>query len=145
MPEPKKGPRLGGSPSHQKAILANLTSDLFRHGRVVTTEAKARMLRPFAERLVSLGKKGDLASLRRAARVVRDKEVLRKLFREIAPGFANRPGGYTRVLKIGPRKGDGAPLALVELVERERVEEKKEAAPRRRWRLRSRGEARPES
>ena len=121
MPTPKKGPRLGGSPAHQKLILSNLATSLFEHGRVTTTEAKARMLRPYAERLITKAKKGDLHNRRQVLRVVRDKGVVHSLFEEIAPRYAERPGGYTRITKIGPRKGDNAPMAVIELVTEEYV------------------------
>jgi large subunit ribosomal protein L17 len=117
MPTPSKGPRLGGGPSHERLILANLATSLFEHGRITTTEAKARRLRPLAERLVTFAKRGDLHARRRVLRVVRDKGVVHTLFTEIGPRYANRPGGYTRVVKLGPRKGDAAPLAVIELVE----------------------------
>lgn len=117
MPTPKKGARLGGSPAHQKLILANLATSLFEHGRITTTEAKARMLRPYAERLITKAKKGDLHNRRQVLRVVRDKGVVHSLFEEIGPRFAERPGGYTRITKLGPRKGDNAPMAVIELVE----------------------------
>jgi large subunit ribosomal protein L17 len=116
MPTPKKGARLGGSPAHQKAILANLATSLFEHGRITTTEAKARLLRPYAERLITKAKKGDLHNRRQVLRVVRDKGVVHALFEEIGPRFAERPGGYTRITKLGPRKGDNAPMAVIELV-----------------------------
>src|SRR6478735_7692305 len=116
MPTPKKGPRLGGSPAHQKAILSNLATQLFEHGRITTTEAKARMLRPVAERLITKAKKGDLHNRRLVLRTVKDKGVVHALFTDIAPQFAERPGGYTRITKIGPRKGDNAPMAVIELV-----------------------------
>jgi large subunit ribosomal protein L17 len=117
MPTPTKGPRLGGSPSHERMIIANLARSLFAEGRIRTTEAKAKRLRPQAERLITFAKKGDLASRRQVLTVVRDKAVVHKLFAEIAPRFADRPGGYTRILKLGPRPGDAAPMALIELVE----------------------------
>jgi large subunit ribosomal protein L17 len=119
MPTPKKGPRLGGSPSHQKAILSNLATSLFEHGRITTTEAKARTLRPFAERLITKAKRGDLHNRRQVLSVIRDKSVVHVLFTEIGPRYADRPGGYTRITKIGPRKGDNAPMAVIELVEEE--------------------------
>ncbi len=121
MPTPKKGARLGGSPAHQKLILANLATSLFEHGRITTTEAKARMLRPYAERLITKAKKGDLHNRRQVLRVVRDKGVVHALFEEIGPRFAERPGGYTRITKLGPRKGDNAPMAVIELVTEEYV------------------------
>ncbi len=116
MPKPKKGPRLGGSPSHQRLIVANLATQLFEHGRITTTEAKARTLRPLAEKLITKAKKGDLHNRREVLKTVRDKSVVHTLFTEIAPTFAERPGGYTRITKIGPRKGDNAPMAVIELV-----------------------------
>jgi large subunit ribosomal protein L17 len=119
MPTPKKGPRLGGSPAHQKLIIANLATSLFEHGRITTTEAKARVLRPVAERLITKAKKGDLHNRRQVLRTVKDKGVVHSLFEEIAPRFAERPGGYTRITKIGPRKGDNAPMAIIELVTEE--------------------------
>ena len=116
MPTPKKGARLGGSPAHQKLILSNLATSLFEHGRITTTEAKARVLRPYAERLITKAKKGDLHNRRQVLRVIRDKGVVHALFEDIAPRFAERPGGYTRITKLGPRKGDNAPMAVIELV-----------------------------
>jgi large subunit ribosomal protein L17 len=116
MPTPKKGARLGGSPAHQKLILSNLATALFEHGRITTTEAKARALRPVAERLITKAKKGDLHNRRLVLRTVRDKGVVHTLFTEIAPQFSERPGGYTRITKVGPRKGDNAPMAVIELV-----------------------------
>jgi large subunit ribosomal protein L17 len=117
MPTPTKGPRLGGSPAHQRLILANLATALFEHGRITTTEAKARRLRPLAEKLITKAKRGDLAARRQVLSVVQDKSVVHTLFTEIGPRFETRPGGYTRITKIGPRKGDNAPMALIELVE----------------------------
>ena len=117
MPTPTKGPRLGGGPAHERLILANLATSLFEHGKITTTEAKAKRLRPLAERMVTLAKRGDLASRRRVMTVVRDKSVVHVLFTEIAPQYAGRHGGYTRITKIGPRKGDNAPMAVIELVE----------------------------
>ena len=116
MPTPKKGARLGGSPAHQKLILSNLATALFEHGKITTTEAKARTLRPYAERLITKAKKGDLHNRRLVLRTIRDKGVVHVLFTEIAVQFAERPGGYTRITKIGPRKGDNAPMAVIELV-----------------------------
>jgi len=116
MPTPKKGARLGGGPAHQKLILSNLATALFEHGKITTTEAKARVLRPHAEKLITKAKKGDLAARREVLKTVRDKSVVHTLFTEIAPTFAERPGGYTRITKIGPRKGDNAPMAVIELV-----------------------------
>jgi large subunit ribosomal protein L17 len=117
MPTPTKGPRLGGSPAHERLLLANLATALFEHGRITTTEAKAKRLRPLAERLVTFAKRGDLHARRQVLAVVRDKGVAHVLFEEIGPRYADRPGGYTRVTKIGPRKGDNAPMAVIELVE----------------------------
>jgi large subunit ribosomal protein L17 len=116
MPKPTKGPRLGGSPAHQRLILANLATQLFEHGRITTTEAKARALRPHAEKLITKAKKGDLHNRREVLKTIRDKSVVHTLFVDIAPTFAERPGGYTRITKIGPRKGDNAPMAVIELV-----------------------------
>ncbi|GAA4907833.1 large subunit ribosomal protein L17 [Stackebrandtia albiflava] len=117
MPQPTKGARLGGSPAHQRLMLANLATSLFRHGKITTTEAKARRLRPYAERLVTFAKRGDLASRRRAIARMTDRDVTHDLFDEIAQRYTNREGGYTRIVKIGPRKGDNAPMAVIELVE----------------------------
>ncbi len=117
MPTPPKGPRLGGGPAHERHILANLAQSLFEHGRITTTETKAKRLRPYAERLITFAKRGDLASRRRVLGVISDKGVVHTLFTEIGPGFAEREGGYTRITKIGPRKGDNAPMAVIELVE----------------------------
>ena len=117
MPTPTKGPRLGGGPAHERLMLANLATALFEHGRITTTEAKAKRLRPLAERLITFAKRGDIAARRRVLTVVRDKSVVHTLFTEIGPNFAGRPGGYTRIVKIGNRKGDNAPMAIIELVE----------------------------
>lgn len=117
MPQPSKGKRMGGSPSHERLILANLATALFEHGRITTTEARARRLRPVAERLITISKKGDLHARRRVLTVIRNKDVVHTLFAEIGPRFQNREGGYTRIVKIGPRKGDNAPMAVIELVE----------------------------
>ncbi len=116
MPTPTKGPRLGGGPAHERLILANLATSLFEHDQITTTEAKAKRLRPLAERLVTFAKRGDLHARRRVLTVVRDKGVVHRLFTEIAPDMAQRPGGYTRITKIGNRKGDNAPMAVIELV-----------------------------
>lgn len=116
MPTPTKGPRLGGGPAHERLILANLATALFEHKRITTTETKAKRLRPLAERLVTFAKRGDLAARRRVLTVVKDKSVVHTLFTEIAPAVAERQGGYTRITKIGPRKGDNAPMAVIELV-----------------------------
>ena len=126
MPTPTKGARLGGSASHQKIILSNLATQLFEHGRIVTTEAKAKRLRPLAEKLITKAKRGDIHSRRLVLMTVRDKGVVHTLFTEIAPGLADREGGYTRITKVGPRKGDNAPMALIELVQ-ESVEESRKA------------------
>ncbi|MGH3475435.1 MAG: 50S ribosomal protein L17 [Nocardioidaceae bacterium] len=117
MPTPTKGARLGGSPAHQRLILANLATSLFEHGRITTTEAKARRLRPFAERLITKAKRGDLHNRRLVLRTIQNKTVVHELFTEIAPRYASRPGGYLRITKVGPRKGDNAPMAVIELVE----------------------------
>lgn len=117
MPAPTKGARLGGSPAHERMILANLATELFRHKAITTTESRAKRLRPVAERLVTFAKKGDLPARRRVMRTIRDKGVVYTLFEEIAPTFAERPGGYTRITKIAPRKGDNAPMAVIELVQ----------------------------
>jgi large subunit ribosomal protein L17 len=139
MPTPTKGARLGGSAAHQKHILANLATALFEHGKITTTEAKARRLRPYAERLITFAKRGDLHARRQVLTVVTDKGVVHTLFTEIGPQFAERDGGYTRITKIGPRKGDNAPLAVIEL-----VQEEAEAKPSRRRRARrSQPTARP--
>lgn len=124
MPTPSKGPRLGGGPAHERLMLAGLATSLFEHDRITTTEAKAKRLRPIAERLVTFAKRGDLAARRRVLTTVRDKGVVHRLFTEIAPDMAERAGGYTRITKIAPRKGDNAPMVVIELV-RERVSAKK--------------------
>src|SRR5215831_4318494 len=131
MPTPTKGRRLGGSPAHQRHMLANLATALFEHGKITTTEARARRLRPVAERLITFAKRGDLHARRQVLTTVTDKDVVHTLFAEIGPSFATREGGYTRITKIGPRKGDNAPLAVIELVEEEAT-----AAPSRRRRPR---------
>jgi large subunit ribosomal protein L17 len=130
MPTPTKGHRLGGSPAHERHILANLATALFQHGRITTTEAKARRLRPVAERLITFAKRGDIHARRHVLTVVTDKGVVHQLFTEIAPEFSERDGGYTRITKIGPRKGDNAAMAVIELVRGEPVA----AKPRRRAR-----------
>ncbi len=117
MPKPTKGARMGGSAAHQKLILANLATALFEHGKIKTTEAKARRLRPYAEKLISKACAGDLHNRRQVMTVIRDKSVVHTLFTEIGPRFVTRPGGYTRITKIGPRKGDNAPMAVIALVE----------------------------
>src|SRR6516164_1030548 len=130
MPTPTKGHRLGGSPAHERHILANLATALFQHGRITTTEAKARRLRPVAERLITFAKRGDLHARRHVLTVVTDQGVVHQLFTEIAPEFSERDGGYTRITKIGPRKGDNAAMAVIELVRGEPAA----AKPRRRAR-----------
>jgi large subunit ribosomal protein L17 len=116
MPTPTKGPRVGGGPAHERLILANLATSLFEHDSITTTEAKAKRLRPLAERLITFAKRGDLHARRRVMTVVRDKGVVHRLFAEIAPDMAAREGGYTRITKIGARKGDNAPMVVIELV-----------------------------
>jgi large subunit ribosomal protein L17 len=138
MPTPTKGPRLGGSAAHQRHIMSNLAAALFEHGRITTTHAKARKLRPVAERLITFAKRGDLHARRQVLTVVPDRSVVHTLFTEIGPSFATRPGGYTRITKIGPRKGDNAPMAVIEL-----VQEEQEAKPRRR--IRRPAAARPQA
>ncbi|NUP30133.1 MAG: 50S ribosomal protein L17 [Streptomycetaceae bacterium] len=117
MPKPAKGARLGGGPAHERLLLSGLATALFEHGRITTTEAKARRLRPVAEKLITKAKRGDLHARRQVLTVVRDKSVVHTLFEEIGPRYANRPGGYTRITKVGNRKGDNAPMAVIELVE----------------------------
>jgi large subunit ribosomal protein L17 len=117
MPKPAKGRRLGGSPAHERLMLANLATSLFEHGRIKTTEAKARRLRPYAEKLITKARKGDLSARRNVLKVIRDKDIVHELFTVIGPRYENRPGGYTRITKIGPRRGDNAPMAVIELVE----------------------------
>ena len=121
MPKPTKGPRLGGSSSHQKALLANLATSLFEHGRIKTTEPKARALRPYAEKLITHAKKGTLHNRREVIKKIRDKDVVHTLFAEIGPFFADRNGGYTRIIKVEARKGDNAPMAVIELVREKTV------------------------
>lgn len=136
MPQPKKGPRLGAGPSHQNLMLRNLARSLFQHERIQTTEAKAKMLRPFAERLITKAKTASIHNRRQVLSQIADRGVTHKLFDDIAPRFSDRPGGYTRVLKLGPRGGDGAPMAIVELVAEGvvSVAETDEAPSRRRGR-----------
>ena len=142
MPTPRKGARLGGSPAHQRLILSNLATALFEHGRITTTEAKARVLRPVAEKLITKAKKGDLHNRREVLKTIHDKSVVHALFTEIGPSFAERPGGYTRITKIGPRKGDNAPMAVIELV----TESYTPSAPKARRRPRPRSRrSRPRS
>jgi large subunit ribosomal protein L17 len=138
MPTPTKGRRLGGSPAHQRHMMANLATALFEHGKITTTEARARRLRPVAERLITFAKRGDLHARRRVLTTVTDRDVVHTLFTEIAPTFASRAGGYTRITKIGPRKGDNAAMAVIEL-----VPEEAEARPRRRRARRAQPAGRP--
>src|SRR5436309_10297860 len=148
MPKPRKGPRLGSGPAHQKHLLSGQAASLFMHEAITTTEAKAKRLRPQAERLITFAKRGDVAARRQVLTVVRDKAVVHTLFAEIAPRFADRQGGYTRILKLGPRPGDGAPMVLIELVEQgdgERPAGGEDGGRRRRrFGRRSRAEAAPE-
>ncbi|ETW23885.1 50S ribosomal protein L17 [Mycobacterium gastri] len=130
MPKPTKGPRLGGSSSHQKAILANLATSLFEHGRIKTTEPKARALRPYAEKLITHAKKGTLHNRREVLKKIRDKDVVHTLFAEIGPFFSDRDGGYTRIIKVEPRKGDNAPMAVIELVREKTVTSEADRARR---------------
>lgn len=130
MPTPTKGPRLGGSPAHERIILGNLASQLFEHGRITTTEAKAKRVQPLAEKLITKAKRGDLHARRLVLSTVTDKSVVHKLFTEVAPGFADRDGGYTRITKVGNRKGDNAPMAVIALVT-ESVEEGRKNRPNR--------------
>ena len=130
MPKPTKGPRLGGSSSHQKAILANLATSLFEHGRIKTTEPKARALRPYAEKLITHAKKGTLHNRREVMKKIRDKDVVHTLFAEIGPFFSDREGGYTRIIKVEARKGDNAPMAVIELVREKTVTSEADRARR---------------
>ena len=130
MPKPTKGPRLGGSSSHQKAMLANLATSLFEHGRIKTTEPKARALRPYAEKLITHAKKGTLHNRREVLKKIRDKDVVHTLFAEIGPFFADRNGGYTRIIKMEARKGDNAPMAVIELVREKTVTSEADRARR---------------
>ncbi|MCV7378886.1 50S ribosomal protein L17 [Mycobacterium alsense] len=130
MPKPTKGPRLGGSSSHQKALLANLATSLFEHGRIKTTEPKARALRPYAEKLITHAKKGTLHNRREVLKKIRDKDVVHTLFEEIGPFFADRDGGYTRIIKVEARKGDNAPMAVIELVREKTVTSEADRARR---------------
>ncbi|MEV6771341.1 50S ribosomal protein L17 [Nocardia sp. NPDC051030] len=130
MPKPKKGARFGGSASHQKAIFANLATALFEHGRITTTEAKAKALRPYAEKLVTKAKAGSLADRREVMKVIRSKDVVHALFAEIGPSFEGREGGYTRIIKTIPRKGDNAPMAIIELVREKTVTNEADRARR---------------
>ena len=130
MPKPTKGPRLGGSSSHQKAMLANLATSLFEHGRIKTTETKARALRPYAEKLITHAKKGTLHNRREVLKKIRDKDIVHTLFAEIGPFFADRNGGYTRIIKVEPRQGDNAPMAVIELVRQKTVTDEANRARR---------------
>jgi large subunit ribosomal protein L17 len=130
MPKPTKGPRLGGGSSHQKALLANLATSLFEHGRIKTTEPKARALRPYAEKLITHAKKGTLHNRREVLKKIRDKDVVHALFAEIGPFFADRDGGYTRIIKVEARKGDNAPMAVIELVREKTVTSEADRARR---------------
>ncbi|MEV6337442.1 50S ribosomal protein L17 [Nocardia vinacea] len=130
MPKPKKGARFGGSASHQKAIFANLATALFEHGRITTTEAKAKALRPYAEKLVTKAKAGTLADRREVLKVIRNKDVVHELFASIGPSFEGREGGYTRITKTLPRKGDNAPMAVIELVREKTVTNEADRARR---------------
>jgi len=141
MPQPTKGPRFGHGPAHQRLILSNLSTELFRHGRITTTLPKAKTVQPLAEKMITFAKRGDVHARRQVLKVVRDRDVVHKLFTDIGPAFAERDGGYTRVLKLGPRKGDAAPMALIELVEgieAPGADGDLTEAPRRRWSLRRR-------
>jgi len=145
MPKPRKAGRFGGSPGHHNMMMANLATELFRHGRIRTTHAKAKTVQPIAERIITLAKRGDLHSRRQVLRTIRDKDVAHKLFADVGPAFSERHGGYTRVLRLGPRKGDAAPMALIELLDDVGTVTDRDAgeAQRRRWSLRRRrGEAR---
>ena len=140
MPQPKKGPRLGSNPKHQRLMLSNLASSLFEHERITTTEAKAKMLRPYAERLITKARKGTVHDRRQVLSVIEDRDIVHKLFSDIGPRFAERNGGYTRILKIGPRNGDNAPMVLIELVDEGAatvVDETAEESGGRRRRLRT--------
>jgi len=145
MPKPPKGARLGAGPAHDRLMLAGLAAALFREERIRTTETKARRLRPVAERLITMGKEGTLASRRRALAVVEDRDVIHKLYSDIAPRFADRQGGYTRIIKLAPRKGDAAPMVLIEIVEGAAPETRPAEEERRRRLLRRRGRARGEA
>jgi large subunit ribosomal protein L17 len=130
MPQPTKGPRLGGSPAHQRLILANLATSLFQHGKITTTEAKAKRLRPYAERLITKAKRGDLHNRREIQKVIRDRETVHRLMHEIGPFFADRNGGYTRITKTLPRQGDNAPMAVIELIAEKTVTDEADRARR---------------
>lgn len=128
MPKPMKGPRLGSNPSHHRAMLANLAGALFQHESITTTETKAKQLRPLAERLITFARRGDLHARRQAFSKLQSKSVVHTLFSDIGPRYTARPGGYTRITKLGPRKGDNAPMAVIELVEPMRAEQSTDAA-----------------
>ncbi|HMC08732.1 MAG TPA: 50S ribosomal protein L17 [Actinomycetota bacterium] len=145
MPKPPKGARLGAGPAHDRLMIAGLAAALFREERIRTTETRARRLRPVAERLITMGKEGTLASRRRALAVVEDRDIIHKLYSDIAPRFADRQGGYTRIVKLAPRKGDAAPMVLIEIVEGAAPETKPAEEERRRRLLRRRGRARGEA
>ena len=140
MPKPRKAGRFGGSPGHHNLMMANLATELFRHGRIQTTHAKAKTVQPIAERMITLAKRGDLHSRRQVLQTIRDKDVAHKLFADVGPAFTERNGGYTRVLKLGPRKGDAAPMALIELLDDVGTPTDRSASEssRRRWSLRRR-------
>lgn len=140
MPKPRKAGRFGGSPGHHNLMMANLATELFRHGRITTTHAKAKTVQPIAERMVTLAKRGDLHSRRQVLQVVRDPDVVHRLFADVGPAFSERHGGYTRVLRLGARKGDAAPMALIELVDEidSAADGDGEQSSRRRWSLRRR-------
>ena len=144
MPKPRKAGRFGGSPGHHNLMMANLATELFRHGRIQTTHAKAKTVQPIAERMITLAKRGDLHSRRQVLQTIRDSDVVHKLFADVGPAFSERNGGYTRVLRLGPRKGDAAPMALIELLDDvgAATDSGTSEAARRRWSLRRRrGEA----
>jgi large subunit ribosomal protein L17 len=141
MPQPTKGPRLGGSPAHQRLILANLATSLFQHGKITTTEAKAKRLRPYAERLITKAKRGDLHNRREIQKVIRDRETVHRLMHEIGPFFADRNGGYTRITKTVPRQGDNAPMAVIELIAQKTVTDEADRARRVAGSQRRRGAA----
>src|SRR5690349_14049943 len=143
MPQPTKGARLGGSPAHQRLILANLATSLFQHGKITTTEAKARRLRPYAERLITKAKRGDLHNRREIQKVIRDRETVHRLMHEIGPFFADRNGGYTRITKTLPRQGDNAPMAVIELIAQKAVTAEADRARRVAGSQRRRGSAPP--
>ena len=142
MPTPTKGRRMGGSSAHQRHMLANLATALFEHGKITTTESRARRLRPVAERLITVAKRGDLHARRQVLSVLTDKTVVHTLFADIGPSFASRDGGYTRITRLGPRKGDGAELAMIELVGSELVKRAAERAKRKEERLKAQQEGR---